>query len=124
MKLLQRHHPVAGNRLTADGSQACTGVKGFEETGRSHSVADAEFDLVKAHAYFTVIDAMALALNAGQRPADVLKFKRSDIRDGALWIVQQTLGTAGHQPHGRTSSHHRQNQRTAKKRLQRAPYTT
>ncbi|HAL38975.1 MAG TPA: integrase [Polaromonas sp.] len=33
-----------------------------------------------------------LALLTGQRPADVLKFKRSDIRDGALWIVQNKTG--------------------------------
>ena len=29
-----------------------------------------------------------MALLTGQRPADVLKLKRTDIRDGALWIVQ------------------------------------
>lgn len=27
-------------------------------------------------------------LLTGQRPADVLKIKRTDVRDGALWIVQ------------------------------------
>ena len=30
---------------------------------------------------------MDLALLIGQRPADVLKLKRTDIRDGTLWIV-------------------------------------
>lgn len=35
---------------------------------------------------------MDLALLTGQRPADVLKLKRSDIRDGALWIVQNKTG--------------------------------
>ena len=39
-----------------------------------------------------VIDAMDLALLTGQRPADVLKLKRTDIRDGALWIVQNKTG--------------------------------
>ncbi|MHB1200688.1 MAG: tyrosine-type recombinase/integrase [Polaromonas sp.] len=33
-----------------------------------------------------------LALLTGQRPADVLKLKRTDIRDGALWIVQNKTG--------------------------------
>ena len=66
----------------------CQGVKGFRETGRSRYVTDAEFDQVKAHAHATVIDAMDLALLTGQRPADVLKLKHADIRDGALWIVQ------------------------------------
>ena len=67
-------------------------MKGFKETGRSRYIADAEFDQVKAQAHFTVIDAMDLALLTGQRPADVLKLKRTDIRDGALWIVQNKTG--------------------------------
>ena len=70
----------------------CQGVKGFKETGRSRYITDVEFDQVKAHAHFTVIDAMDLALLTGQRPADVLKLKRADIRDGALWIVQNKTG--------------------------------
>ncbi len=70
----------------------CQGVKGFKETGRSRYITDAEFDQVKAHAHSTVIDAMDLALLTGQRPADVLKLKRTDIRDGALWIVQNKTG--------------------------------
>ena len=70
----------------------CQGVKGFKETGRSRYITDAEFDQVKAQAHFTVIDAMDLALLTGQRPADVLKLKRTDIRDGALWIVQNKTG--------------------------------
>ena len=70
----------------------CQGVKGFKETGRSRYITDAEFDQVKAHAHFTVIDAMDLALLTGQRPADVLKLKRTDIREAALWIVQNKTG--------------------------------
>ena len=70
----------------------CQGVKGFRETGRTRCVTDAEFDLVKAHAHFTVVDAMDLALLTGQRPADVLKIKCVDFRDGALWIVQNKTG--------------------------------
>lgn len=35
---------------------------------------------------------MDVALLTGQRPADVLKIKRADIRDGALWIVQNKTG--------------------------------
>lgn len=70
----------------------CQGVKGFRETGRTRYVTDAEFDQVKAHAHYTVVDAMDLALLTGQRPADVLKIKRADIRDGALWVVQNKTG--------------------------------
>ena len=71
----------------------CQGVKGFTEKGRSRYITDAEFDQVKALAHFTVADAMDLALLTGQRPADVLKLQRSDIRDGALWILQNKTGT-------------------------------
>lgn len=71
----------------------CQGVKGFKEFGRSRYITDAEFTQVKAHAHFTVIDAMDLALLTGQRPADVLKLKRADIRDGAIWIIQNKTGT-------------------------------
>ncbi|MFO6418581.1 tyrosine-type recombinase/integrase [Hylemonella sp. W303a] len=70
----------------------CQGVKGFKETGRTRYVTDTEFDQVKAHAHYTVVDAMDLALLTGQRPADVLKIKRTDIRDGALWVVQNKTG--------------------------------
>lgn len=35
---------------------------------------------------------MDLALLTGQRPADVLKLRCTDIRDGALWIVQKKTG--------------------------------
>ncbi|WP_235503844.1 tyrosine-type recombinase/integrase [Acidovorax sp. Leaf76] len=70
----------------------CQGVKGFKETGRSRYVTDEEFDRVRANADCTVVDAMDIALLTGQRPADVLKIKRTDIRDGALWIVQNKTG--------------------------------
>lgn len=70
----------------------CQGVKGFKEIGRSGYITDAEFNQVKAHAHFEVIDAIDFSLLTGQRPADVLKLKRTDIRDGALWIVQNKTG--------------------------------
>jgi integrase len=40
----------------------------------------------------TVRDAMDMALLTGQRPADVLKIKRADLREGALWITQNKTG--------------------------------
>lgn len=70
----------------------CQGVKGFKETGRSRYVTDEEFERVKINAHYTVVDAMDIALLTGQRPADVLKIRRADIRDGALWIVQNKTG--------------------------------
>lgn len=71
----------------------CQGVKGFREAGRDRYVTDDEFAKVRALAHYTVADAMDLALLTGQRPADVLKLRRTDIRDGALWVVQNKTGT-------------------------------
>lgn len=71
-----------------DATNPCQGVKGFKETGRDRYVSDEEFRAVWEHADQTLRDAMDLALLTGQRPADVLKIKREDLRDGALWIVQ------------------------------------
>ncbi len=70
----------------------CQGVKGFRETGRTRYVTDEEFTKVRAHAPPMLIDAMDIALLTGQRPADVLKLKRSNIRDGALLITQNKTG--------------------------------
>lgn len=71
-----------------DAPNPCQGVKGFTEAGRDRYVTDAEFEAVRRAAHPTVRDAMDLALLTGQRPADVLKIQRSDVRDGALWVVQ------------------------------------
>lgn len=47
---------------------------------------------MKAHAHSTVVDAMDLVLLTGQRAADVLKIRCTDLRDGALWVVQNKTG--------------------------------
>ena len=70
----------------------CQGVKGFKESGRDRYVSDSEFRAVWEKADQTLRDAMDLALLTGQRPADVLKIKRQDIHDGALWVVQNKTG--------------------------------
>ncbi len=75
-----------------DATNPCQGVKGFKEYGRDRYVSDAEFYAVWEQADQTLRDAMDLALLTGQRPADVLKIERRDIRDGALWITQNKTG--------------------------------
>lgn len=75
-------------RLHAVATNPCQGVKGFKETGRDRYVSDEEFRAVWEQADQTLRDAMDLARLTGQRPADVLKLKRDDLRDGALWVVQ------------------------------------
>lgn len=71
-----------------DRANPCQGVKGFTERGRDRYVSDAEFLAVREQAHPTVQDAMDLALLTGQRPADVLKIRRADLRDGVLFIEQ------------------------------------
>jgi len=76
-----------------DAPNPCQGVKGFTEAGRDRYVTDTEFNAVREVAHPTMRDAMDWALLTGQRPADVLKIQRTDIRDGALWITQNKTGT-------------------------------
>lgn len=70
----------------------CAGVKGFKETGRDRYVEDAEYQAVWNAASPPIQDAMDIAYLTGQRPADVLKMRLSDIRDGFLWIQQNKTG--------------------------------
>jgi integrase len=55
---------------------------------RDRYVTDAEFAEVHGRALPILQDAMDLGLRTGQRPSDLLKMTRHDIRDGELWIVQ------------------------------------
>ena len=82
----------AGPTRYTDAPNPCQGVKGFTESGRDRYVTDAEFQAVHAKADQTLRDAMDLALLTGQRPADVLKLKREDVRDGALFVAQNKTG--------------------------------
>lgn len=66
----------------------CAGIKGFTEKGRGVYIEDDIYALVHHHAEPALRDALDLAYLVGQRPADVLKFTRADIKDGALWVTQ------------------------------------
>lgn len=70
----------------------CAGVKGFKEAGRDRYVEDAEYRAVWDAASPPIRDAMDIAYLTGQRPADVLKMHRADIRDGFLCIEQNKTG--------------------------------
>lgn len=70
----------------------CAGVKGHKETGRNTYIDDATYAAVWASAERPLQDAMDLAYLTGQRPADVLKFTRADIKDGELSIEQNKTG--------------------------------
>ena len=70
----------------------CLGIKGFREKGRDTYIDDATFKAVWEAADWSIRDAMDLAYLTGQRPADVLKLSRTDIKDGALWVTQNKTG--------------------------------
>lgn len=55
-------------------------------------VTDEQFAEVHARADPVLQDAMDLALLTGQRPSDVLKMTRQDVREGAMWVVQVKTG--------------------------------
>lgn len=71
----------------------CAGGKGFKEAGRDRYVEDAEFLAGGNAASAPIQDAMMnIAYQTGQRPTNVLKMRRADIRDGFLWVTQSKTG--------------------------------
>jgi integrase len=78
----------------------CTGVKfskaekkNFGRIGnRERYVTDAEFQEVLLRADPVIQDAMELGYYTGQRPGDLLKMTRQDIKEGTLLIVQEKTG--------------------------------
>lgn len=103
----RRDAPVAANRekallshifnfaraagLTAK-ANPCAGVKGKPEKGRDAYIEDDVFAAVWEAAEAPLRDALDLAYLTGQRPADVLKLSRADIRGGELSVVQNKTG--------------------------------
>ncbi|MDD2894114.1 MAG: tyrosine-type recombinase/integrase [Halothiobacillaceae bacterium] len=75
-----------------DAPNPCAGIKGHKETGRDRYVEDNEFLAVWNKADHPVQDAMDLAHLTGQRPADLLKFNRSDVRGNMLALTQNKTG--------------------------------
>lgn len=75
-----------------DVANPCAGVKGHKETGRDRYVEDDEYHAVWGKAHFTVQDAMDVAYLTGQRPGDVIRMNRADIKGGALWFTQRKTG--------------------------------
>lgn len=108
-KYLDYRHaaPVAANRekallshifnfardkgLTAK-ANPCAGIKGFKEAGRDNYIEDEVYKAVWDCAEPALRDALDLAYLTGQRPADVLKMSRADVRDGEMTVVQNKTG--------------------------------
>jgi len=66
----------------------CVGVERVKESPRDYYLDDGVWAALYAAARQDLKDAMDLAYLTGQRPADVLKMRLSDIRDGALEVQQ------------------------------------
>lgn len=75
-----------------DATNPCAGVKGHRETGRDRYIEDDEFLQVWNQADASTQDAMDMAYLIGQRPADLLKLNRADIRKGELCLMQNKTG--------------------------------
>jgi hypothetical protein len=69
------------------GANPCAGIKGWKAK-RLRYVTDQENSQVAKAAPEAVQDVLTIALYTAQRPADVRKMLRTDIRDGALWVEQ------------------------------------
>lgn len=70
----------------------CAGVKGFKEPGRDAYIQDDVYKAVWGSAEPALRDALDLAYLTGQRPADVLKMSRAEVRDGEITVVQNKTG--------------------------------
>ena len=70
----------------------CVGVERIKETPRDYYFDDGVWAAIYAQARDDLKDAMDLAYLTGQRPADVLKMRRSDIRDKAIEVKQGKTG--------------------------------
>lgn len=82
----------ARSKGITDKANPCAGVKGFTEKGRDVYVEDRVYKAIYDAADGPLQDAMDLAYLTGQRPADVYKITRADIKDGALWLRQNKTG--------------------------------
>jgi integrase len=74
------------------GANPCAGIRGFTERARSRYVNDDELTVILAKADAPLAAILRLAYLTAQRPADVLKLRRSDVRDGFLHVEQNKTG--------------------------------
>lgn len=71
-----------------DKPNPCAGIKGFTETGRDIYIEDAVLNAVWEAADAAMRDALDLAYLTGQRPADTLAMRITDIREDTLTVRQ------------------------------------
>ena len=66
----------------------CAGITSYKETGRDIYIEDDLYQRVYEHASAPLQEAMDLAYLTGQRPADVLGYTLSDIKDSWIEVTQ------------------------------------
>lgn len=91
--LLSHMFNFARNKGLTTKANPCTGIKGYKEPGRDAYIQDDVYRAVWDCAEPALRDALDLAYLTGQRPADVLKLSRADVRDGEITVVQNKTGT-------------------------------
>ena len=74
-----------------DGASPVVGIRG-KKAHRERYVTDAEYAGVLLGAEQPLRDFIELCYLTGQRPSDILKMRRTDIQDGALWVTQGKTG--------------------------------
>lgn len=90
--LLSHIFNFAREKGFTDNTNPCSGIKGYREGGRDIYVDNSVLMAVWAAAEPHLRDAMDLAYLTGQRPADVRKMSKSDIKDGAVSVRQNKGG--------------------------------
>lgn len=79
------------NRIT-NAPNPCAGVRGHKSE-RDIYVTDEQLAAVYGVAPRVLRDYLDLAYLTGQRPSDVLRMTRQDIKDGRLWVRQAKTGS-------------------------------
>lgn len=90
--LLSHIFNFARNAGLTTKANPCAGIKGHDEPGRDVYIDDEVYSAVWDCAEPALQDALDLAYLTGQRPADVLKMSRADVRDGEMTVVQNKTG--------------------------------
>jgi integrase len=89
--LLSAVYAFARNAGIFDGQNPVAGIRGVK-AHRERYVTDAEYMGLLALADGALASFLQLCYYTGQRPSDVLKMRRTDIQDGALWVTQGKTG--------------------------------
>lgn len=90
--LLSHIFNFARNAGLTSKANPCAGIRGHDEPGRDVYIDDEVYRAVWDCAEPALQDALDLAYLTGQRPADVLKMSRADVRDGEMTVVQNKTG--------------------------------